>query len=1014
MKNSSTNYLVEQWAYQLDRAGRWLLLFVFLGATLPVLAQDRSISGTVTSEESGEALPGVNVIVKGTTIGTVTNIEGEYRLSVPNAESVIEFSFIGFASQEVTVGNQGTINIELASDIQALQEVVVVGYGTQSERFNTQQVAKVSGADFENQPVVNVQEVLQGRAAGVQVANTSGVLGAQSAVRIRGASSIGAGNQPLYVVDGVPLNDGQYSNTFGAESLNPLQNLNPNEIESISVLKDASAVAIYGSRGANGVILITTKQGSFGEQTNINVDVYTGWSEPTNYFDMMNADQYRQFRTDYRAAQGQDPIDFPDGGFDWANAVLQTGRVNQATVSASGGSEKTTFYLGATYYNEEAFTIGNEIDRLNGRLNLKHEATDKLRVGANLGLSALDNDRINSDNSTFAPLTSAYLQTPYIQPFNDDGTFTNTGFVANVLAIEALSKRELISRRTTGNMYAEYDLLPDLTLKTDFGTDMIQTEETIRDPDIVEPGGYGYKRIIQDNKWLNTTTLDYDRQLNEQHYIGVLLGASYETSTINRIAVEGSGFVSDLLPNVANAATPTTTSAEEGQWALSSQYARLNYRFQDRYLLEGAVRRDGSSRFGSENRYGVFWAVSGGWILSDEAFLQNSTVIDNLKLSVSYGTSGNDRIGELNPFNVRYYPSLGLYEGGPLGDYGGTPGIIPSQPANPNLQWEETTQLDISVNASMFDSRLGIEASYYIKQTDNLLLEVPLPFTTGFQTINQNTGELENRGVDLLINGEIVRGQNFNWSASLNLGYLQNEVTSLPDDNQDPQGRNFVPGTASQRVIQGEPINTFYLIRYNGINPQTGNAEWLTADGEVTTSPSAADRVIVGSAIPNWTGGLNNTLSYKGLTLDVLFNFVAGNKIFRGGQRFTDNPASSFNKSTALLNYWQNPGDDAYFPALDSETAPAFAQRSTAQLEDGDFIRLRRATLAYNFPTLLQNSNVFRSARVYVSGQNLLTFARTDLEPELNGGGTDPLNQGEGFFTPPLARTITVGVSLGF
>jgi TonB-linked SusC/RagA family outer membrane protein len=1014
MKNSSTNYLVEQWTYQLNRAGRWLLLFVFLGATVPVLAQERSVSGTVTSQESGEALPGVNVIVKGTTIGTVTNIEGEYRLNVPSAESIIEFSFIGFASQEVTVGSQSTVDVELAPDVQSLQEVVVVGYGTQSERFNTQQVAKVSSEQFENQPVVNVQEVLQGRAAGVQVFSTSGVLGAQASIRIRGASSIGAGNQPLYVVDGVPLNDGQYSNTFGAVALNPLQNLNPNEIESISILKDASAVAIYGSRGANGVILITTKQGSAGEKTNINVDYYTGWSEPTNYFDMMNADQYRQFRTDYTVAQGGDAPSFPDGGFDWANAVLRTGRVNQASVSASGGSEKTTFYVGGTYYNESAFTIGNEIDRLNGRLNLSHEASDKLRFGANLGLSALDNDRINSDNSTFAPLTSAYLQTPYVQPYNDDGTFTNTGFVANVLAIEALSKRELISRRTTGNLYAEYDLLQNLTFRTDFGTDMIQTEETIRDPDIVEAGGYGYKRVIQDNKWLNTTTLNYDSQLDEQHYLGVLLGASYETSTINRIAVEGSGFVSDQLPNVASAATPTLTSSDEGQWALSSQFARLNYRFQDRYLFEGSVRRDGSSRFGAENRYGVFWAVSGGWILSDEAFLANSTVIDNLKLSVSYGTSGNDRIGELNPFNVRYYPALGLYEAGVLGDYGGVPGIIPSQPANPNLQWEETTQLDVSVNALMFDGRLGIEGSYYVKQTDNLLLEVPLPFTTGFSTINQNTGELENRGVDLLINGDIVRGQNFNWSASLNVGYLQNEVTSLPDDNQDPEGRNFVPGTASQRAVQGYPINTFYLIRYNGVNPQTGDAEWLTADGEVTTNPSANDRVIVGSAIPNWTGGLNNSLSYKGLTLDMLFNFVAGNKIMRDGRRFTDNPASSFNKSTALLDYWQNPGDEAYFPALGSATAPLFAQRSTAQLEDGDFIRLRRATLAYNFPTLLQNSNVFRSAKVYVSGQNLLTFSKSDLEPELNGGGTDPLAQGEGFFTPPLARTITVGVSLGF
>lgn len=1015
---SSTNYTLEQRIYRLFGAGRCLLLFALLGMATTVLAQERTVSGKVTSSESGDVLPGVNVIVKGTTVGTVTNVEGMYRLSVPSNESVIEFSFIGFTSQEVTVGNQSTVNINLAPDVQSLQEIVVVGYGEQSERFNTQQISEVNSEEFANQPVVNVQEVLQGRAAGVQVFGTSGVLGSQSTIRIRGASSIGAGNQPLYVIDGVPLNDGTYSNTYGAEALNPLQNINPNEIASISILKDASAVAIYGSRGANGVVLITTKQGKNAEKTNINIDYYTGVSEPTSYFDMMNADQFREFSAAFMTAQDPDnpvtPADFPQGSFDWPGAVLQTGKVNSYNLSASGGNEKTSFFVGGTYYNEEAFTIGNEIDRLNGRFNLNHEASDKLRLGFNIGLSALDNDRINSDNSTFAPLTSAYLQTPYVEAFEEDGTYARTGFVANVLAIEDLSVRELISRRTTGNIFAEYDIFSGLTLKTSFGTDLVQTEETIRDPDIVEAGGYGYKRIIQDNKWLNTTTLNYAPTLGDRHSLNVLLGGSYETSTINRIAVEGSGFVSDQLPNVASAATPTTTSADAAQWALTSQFGRLNYRFNDRYIFEGALRRDGSSRFGSDNRYGVFWAVSGGWLLSEESFMQGADFLNLLKLSVSYGTSGNDRIGELNVFNIQYYPSLGLYEAGPLGDYGGVPGIVPSQAANPNLQWEETAQLDISVNAALLNNRLTLDASYYVKQTDNLLLGVPLPYTTGFTDINRNVGSLENRGVDLLLSGDIMQKPNFTWNASLNLGYLHNEVTSLPDDNQDDEGRNFVTGTSSQRAIQGYSINNFYLIRWKGVNPQTGDAEWLTKDGEVTTNPAATDRVIVGSAIPNWTGGLTNTFDYKGLELSFLFNFVSGNKVFRGGRRFTENPEGTFNKSTDLLDYWQSPGDEAFFPALGSATAPLFDQRSTAQLEDGSFIRLRRVTLGYTLsPTLLSQTNVLRNARIYVSGQNLLTFSKTDLEPELNGLGTDPLGQGEGFFTPPQARVITFGVTLG-
>ena len=980
---------------------------------LTAAAQTR-VSGTVTSAETDEALPGVNVVVKGTTIGTVTNIDGNYSVEVPDGQNVLQFSFIGFTAEEVEINGQSTIDVGMAPDIQSLQEVVVVGYGQQSERFNTQQISQINAKEFAEQPVVNVQDLLQGRAAGVQMTSTSGTLGARSNLRIRGASSIGAGNQPLYVVDGVPLNDGTYSLDQGAVSLNPLQDLNPNDIESISVLKDASAVAIYGSRGANGVVLITTKRGKTGEATNVNFDYYTGFKQANDFFDMMNADQFRQFVNDYNVAQGGEAEEFPAGDYPWAENVLRTGKVNNYALSAAGGGEKTNFYVGGTYYNETGTTIGNEVDKLNGRFNLTHNASERARFGFNLGLSALKNDRISSDNSTFAPLTSAYLQPPFVQPFNEDGTFTNTGFIANVFAIESLSKRELISRRTTGNMFAEYDLIEGLTLKTDFGTDMIQTEETQRDPEIVSADGYGYKRIIQDNKWLNTTTLDFQHSLNENHYLGILLGGSFETSTINRITVEGTGFVSDLLPNVASAATPTTTSADAAQWALASQFGRLNYRFKDRYLFEGSLRRDGSSRFGSENRHGIFWAVSGGWVLSDEAFLDGIEALDQLKLTASYGTSGNDRIGELNEFNISRYPSLGLYGGGTDGDYGGTAGIIPLQPANPDLQWEETSQLDITINGSLLESRITFDASYYVKKTDNLLLGVPLPYTTGFTDINRNTGKLENRGIDLLITGNIIRGNDFTWTSSLNLGYLHNEITQLPDDNQD-EGRNFVPGTASQRAIQGYSVNTFYLIRYQGVNPQTGDAEWLTKDGEATTTPSAADRVIVGSAIPNWTGGLTNTFSYRGFQLSALFSFATGNKIFRGGRRFTEDASSGFNKSADLLNYWRAVGNQAFFPALGSPTAGTFAQRSTAQLEDGDFIRLRTAQLSYTLPaSLLESTNFLRTARVYVNSQNLLTFAKTDLEPEINGNGNDPLAQGEGFFTPPQARTITFGVSLGF
>lgn len=990
---------------------KFLSICLFLGISVGVFAQTSKVTGTVTSGDDGVGLPGVSVLVKGSTAGTTTDANGKYSIDVA-ANRTLTFSFVGFKTQEIKVGNQSTINVTLNESSSVFDEVVVVGYGTQDQRKNVQSISKINSQEFETQSAITAQDLLQGRAAGVQMTSTSGVVGSRANIRIRGVASITGGGEPLFVIDGVPLNDGNYSNASGAVSLNPLQDLNPNDIENISVLKDASAVAIYGSRGANGVILITTKKGGKSQKTEVNFDYYTGTMEATNFFDMMNADEYRNFFAAYRAGQGAtsntSPSDFPQTSFDWPAAVEQIGSQNSYALSTSGGNENTNFYVNASYLNTDAFTIGNSLDRLNGRLNLQHNFNSKARMGVNIGLSWLDNDRINSDNSTFAPFTSAFLQQPYNTPFDENGAFRNTGFIANVLAIEELSKRELISRRTTGNVYAEYDLMDGLTLRTDFGSDGIQTEETVRDPEIVSPGGYGYKRIIQDNKWLNTTTLKYDKYLgglDGDHFIGVLLGNSYETSRRNTITVEASDFVSDALPNVASGATPTQTSADFTQWALASQFGRVNYRYKDKYLVEGSIRRDGSSRFGANSRYGIFWSVGAGYVISDENFMRNAEFIDFLKLKTSIGTAGNDRIGN--------FASLGLYGGG--NDYNSQPGLFPSQPANVNLSWEETQQFSIGFQSTMFNNRFNIDFDYYVKNTTSLLLGVPIPFTTGFSEFDQNIGEMRNEGVDLMIGGDIIKKKDFTWNASLNMGFLENTVTSLPEDNKDSEGRNFIPGTASQRAIQGHSVNTFYLVRYNGINPDTGDAEWLTPDGEVTNSPAASNRVIVGSAIPNFTGGLNNTFSYKGFSLSALFNFVSGNMIMRDDRRFTENGSSSFNNSRTLLNYWTTPGQEADFPALTSPTAPLFASRSTLQLEDGSFIRLRTATLAYNLPsTLLERVNFISRARVYVQGQNLLTFSSTDLEPEVNGGGNSNLNVGESFFTPPQARMFTVGANLSF
>ena len=980
-----------------------LALLVAVFSIGSMLAQ-RTIQGTI-SDEAGEPLIGATVLVKGTSTGTVSDVDGTYQLSVPEGATTIQVSYTGFASQEIALGASDIIDVTMLIDAIGLEDVIVVGYGTQSNRYKVQSISTINENQLKNRPVIGPQEMLQGQAPGVQMVGNSGLLGANATVRIRGASSINAGSDPLYVVDGVPLNNGSsgsYSQGQGGAPLNPLADLNPNDIESISVLKDAAAAAIYGSRGANGVILITTKKGKAGSNK-VSADYYTGFGEPTFKLDMMNADEFRTFMKAYNNR------DFPNTGFDWPAAVKRTARVNSYNVNMSGGSDKTQYFLSGSMLDQSNYAIGNELQRMNARLNFKHTMSEKFRFGANIGISRVFNDRVGQENNTFAPYTSAFLQLPTVEAFDADGKYTRTGFIANVLAIEDLSIRQLVTDRTTANAYLTYDILPGLSLNTDWGIDKINNEETVRDPDIVSVGGSGSNAIIADNKWLTSNSLNYSKEYGD-HAINAVANLSYETALFTNTTVAGRNFAADALRNIASAATPTTTFASRTQWALLSQIGRLNYRFKDRYIVETMVRRDGSSRFGANNRWGTFWAVSGGWLVSEEAFMESVSFINNLKLSASYGLTGNDQIGN--------FPSLGLYGSGVAYDYSGLAGIGPNQPSNPDLKWETTKQLDLGISVAMFNSRLAIDANYYIKNTIDLLLNFNLPDVNGFSTVSRNAGEMTNKGVDLNIQTVNMRTKDFEWSTNLNVGFLKNEVTSLPDAALDEDGRPFLGGT-NQRAIVGHSLNTFYLPRYVGINAETGDAEWLDRNGEIVKNASSANRVIVGSAIPKFTGGFTNNFSYKGIDLNVFFNFSYGNDVFLGDLNFTENPTTNFNKSRQLLNYWtESNKTGAFAPAPTSATRTVFAQNSTLQLLDGSFLRLRNITLGYTLRGKSINAKFFESVRVYVMGQNLWTLRAEGWE----GRGQDPevgyassnTFQGQSFFTPPQVKMITFGASVQF
>lgn len=977
--------------------------------SLELLAQTRIISGKVT-DANGNPLPNASVVIKGTNSGTTTDNEGTYSLNVLANARTLVISSIGLTQQEISIGSNTTINVLLQAANLNLQEVVVVGYGTQAQKTTTQAASVIRATEFSNQPILSTTQALQGRAAGVNMVNSSGLLGAAPNVQVRGASSLLGGTQPLYVVDGVPLNDDVISGTQGGGSgLNPLLDLNPNDVESITVLKDAAAVAIYGSRGTNGVIIIKTKRGANNQKTRVSLDYYTGISNPTSLPDLMNADQFRGFVTDYRTARTLAVPNFPAGGFEWLDAVVRQGNVSSYSLSSSGGNERTRFYLGGSYFKEEGFTIGNDIRRLSGRLNLDHEISSRIKVGANLSLSNTNSDRIGVENSTFAPITAAALFLPYVQPRDSTGNLVNTGFIANVLAIEELNTNDFVSSRNTGNAFVDFTLVDNLKFRTDWGIDMVQAEERQRSVEIVNPGGTAFRGIQQNRKWLTTNTLNYEKSFGD-HFAGILLGQSFEKTNYDAISVASSGFANDRLPNVASGSTPTTTSATRSAYALESYFSRLNYRFKERYLLEGSVRRDGSSRFGSANQYGTFWAVSGGWIISGEDFFQGVNFVNNLKLTASYGTSGNDRIGG-------DFPSLGLYGGGITADYGGAPGLNPTQIPNPNLKWEETRQWDIGIITSLFQSRVNLNLNVYNKRTLNNLIGVPLPFTTGFPSVNQNIGEIENKGVDIELNTVNIRSKDFEWSTAVNFGYLTNKVLSLPT-NKDEVGRDHLVVTADQRAIVGYSRNTFYMIRYVGVNPTTGDAEWLDQSGKPTINPVAADRQIVGSAIPKFTGGFTNSIRYKGFDLSAFFNFAYGNKVLIGGLTFTENLGSpSFNKTLNVLNYWKKAGDNAFAPRLASTTAPIFNQSSTLQLQDGSYARLKTFSLGYRLPTtVIDRIKFISNARFYVLGQNLFIiqnkdFRGPDAEVSANGGS---IIQGQSFFALPQARSFTFGLNIGF
>lgn len=1014
-----------------------LFLFIsFLGN-----AQDVEVTGKVTSTEDGSPLPGVSITVKGSSKGTTTNIDGSYKISVP-ANSVIQASFIGFTTQEQTVNNRSIVDFLLVPATQTLNEVVVTGYGSQIKRDLTGNIVKIKASEVQDMPVTTFEQSIQGKAAGVQINQGTGKLAQGIQVRVRGQSSVSASNEPLYVLDGIPLIQADLSISGG--KTNPLVDINPQDIESIEILKDASAGAIYGARAANGVVLITTKKGKSGK-SKITFSMQYGKSKPTNILQFLNTKQYMDF---YRMAaansdaiDGYDPADpdsytsYMEGFFitqslgtlgtakqadtKWGNLAYQDAPSQQYDLNISGGSDKTTIFLSGQLLDQKGILVGNAFNRMSGRMNLTHKVSDRITVGMNMSMARSLNERVSGDRQFDNPQQLVAL--PPMTPATDPETGLPTGTPPGDISIPVYynglinignAYYNTTVHRNISNVFGEYTFFKGLRFRTELAVDLLNQQEeqyynSKTQRNFGAPLGYGYNRFVRVENYNTNNYLVYDKTIGV-HSFDATAGMSFQHYQTKTNAAEGRDFPSDAYRMIISAARKTDASSTQSDYDFLSYFARVNYKFNEKYLLGLSARTDASSRFGKSNRYGFFPAVSAGWILSEENFLKNIELISFLKVRASWGKTGNAEIDNFGP--------LGLFAGD--AGYNAQPGQRPYQLANPNLGWETTQQVDVGIDFGILKNRINGEIDYYEKNTTGLLLRVNVPGTTGFATQYKNVGSLTNKGFEFVLNTDNLVGQ-FKWKTSINASTNTNKITNL-------QGQVIEGGLSNMsRAVEGQPLGVFYTVEYAGVDPANGDALFYkntkNSDGslnrETTNVYSQAQRVVVGSPLPKWIGGITNTFSYKGLELSVFFNGVFGNKLnFYGVGRFSSaNGRYEDNQTVNQLAAWtpENPNTRVPQARLFFNNG---AQASSRFIEDGSFVRLRNVTLAYNLPKSLVNKVKLSNVRFYVTGQNLLTFTKySGWDPEVNADDVvSNIALGYDFYTTPQARTIMGGLNISF
>lgn len=1000
--------------------------------------QNITIQGKVISDD-GLPLPGVNILLKDSNQGALTDFDGNYSLTNVNPKGTLVFRYMGFITQELEIQNKTIVNVTLAVDTEALDEVVVIGYGAVKRSDLTGAVTSIKAEDLNPGGNASIDQALQGRIAGVQISQKSNEPGGGLSINIRGAGSIQAGSEPLYVIDGVIVNNGSVAATGGAgftgnqNPRNPLNSLNPNDIASIEVLKDASSTAIYGSRGSNGVVLITTKTGKQGK-LKVSYDYYYGFQETYERLDILSATEYRDVLNaiiaDGGGDAGQTITEIQGNGTDWQDLIFRTAPIQNHNLAFSGGNDKSSYFASLNYFDQEGLVKGSGFKRYSARVNLNYNDPQKYKFGVNMNSSYVGDDYASTGvgiNENGGAIYSAINYDPTVLPFDENGDYyRNLDFLTidNPLSILEGQEAKGETFRFIGSTFFEYNLMPELTAKVQLGGDVQNVRRDIFiQPYTLSGQGTGGIATIQTGRkdYVSVDgTLNYNKAYGDDNFTATAV-ASYEYFQTKSFFGDGTGYaLPDLGTNAIGSGDPTLNNLGSGraQARFISYLGRVNYSLNNKYLFTASFRADGSSRFGDNNKFGYFPSGAFAWKLHEESFLKDSNVISELKLRLSAGLTGNANIGNSLAFQTFSAGSNLLFGNNFYNS------IYPSRIPNPDLTWENAVQYDAGFDFRLFSNKINGSVDYFYKETTDLLVNIPQPQNTGFSEQIQNLGGVSNQGFELTLSVTPVRSENFTWDISGNLATLKNEVLDIGDRGDIIRGGlGQIPDFSI--ITPGESLDSYYGFIVDGVwqtdddfsltDPQVrpGDVKYRDINGDGTIN--ASDRTIIGSPIPKLTWGLVNNFKYKDFSFDFVFQGVEGVDRLNANLVNTYSPNNFRRNRMAdpLLNRWTPENPTNQYPSFVNPTAQGGGNAliNTRTVEDASFIRLQSVRLGYNVP--IENSNIFNKLSVYVTGQNLLTITDySGVDPAANASGSSTV--AIDFNAYPVPKTFLLGLNVEF